>query len=81
MYRIIGEERKKLNYYVVEDKSDQECRKFAIAQYDTVVTEDRITVRGFGQTITLVLDAGDKTFAFYQELFPLGDDFVSINHH
>lgn len=85
LYRIRGGGEGRTNYYEVEDDSDQECPKFPIAQYITVVIEENITIRWYDKTITLILNENTNTdtFSLYQDLFPLGlEEFsVSIKVH
>lgn len=77
LIRVIREAEGRLKYYAIEDESDEVCSEFPIAQHNTIVTKDSITVKWFDRTITLILDGKDDTFKFYGFLLPLAEFNVS----
>lgn len=63
--------------YQIGDNSGEFSREFEIKRYNTVVTEDRITVQYFSWAIWIFTSDGNN-IAFYQDLFSLEDFDVSI---
>lgn len=79
LYKTSNDGGDSLKYYMVGDESNRYSKEFPIAQYNTVVTKETLTIRWLDAAIILTLN--ENTFAFYQKLFPLGNFPVSIIVH
>lgn len=77
MYEHIDDERSYVITYEVGDNSGEFSERFNMAQYNTVVTDDEITITLSSFTMKIFTLDGDNA-AFYQELLPLEDFDVRI---
>lgn len=80
MFEIVSENSSYVRSFDVEDESAESSQPFVIDPYNTIVTEDRITIQYFFLTIFIFAMNGNNA-AFYQELFPLEDFDVSIRNY
>lgn len=77
LYELTGKGSSSQKFYEVGDELGEISPKFLMAPYNVAVTGDEITIKYIQFTIKLTLDADADTFAFYEDLFSLGDFPVS----
>lgn len=77
LYEIDNDKSMFKPFYVVEDRSGKLSKHFDMAPYNTVVTDDRITVTYLWMTVSIFALDGNIA-SFYQKLLSLEDFDVSI---